>query len=47
MLVMVRKQEINDLNINDSAFEIQKQIGYLPELNPLYPEMSVYESLKI
>ena len=38
--------EINDLNINDSAFEIQKQIGYLPELNPLYPEMSVYEYLE-
>ena len=38
--------EINDLNINDSALEIQKQIGYLPELNPLYPEMSVYEYLE-
>ena len=39
--------EINDLNINDSALEIQKQIGYLPELNPLYPEMSVYEYLEL
>ena len=38
--------EINDLNINGSALEIQKQIGYLPELNPLYPEMSVYEYLE-
>ena len=38
--------EINDLNINDRALEIQKQIGYLPELNPLYPEMSVYEYLE-
>ena len=38
--------EINDLNINDSALEIQKQIGYLHELNPLYPEMSVYEYLE-
>ena len=38
--------EINDLNINDSALQIQKQIGYLPELNPLYPEMSVYEYLE-
>ena len=38
--------EINDLNFNDSALEIQKQIGYLPELNPLYPEMSVYEYLE-
>ena len=38
--------EINNLNINDSALEIQKQIGYLPELNPLYPEMTVYEYLE-
>ena len=38
--------EINDLNINDSALEIQKQIGYLPELNPLYREVSVYEYLE-
>ena len=38
--------EINDLKINDNALEIQKQIGYLPELNPLYPEMSVYEYLE-
>ena len=38
--------EINNLNINDNALEIQDQIGYLPELNPLYPEMSVYEYLE-
>ena len=37
------KIEVNDLNIIDDTHEIQKQIGYLPELNPLYPEMRVYE----
>ena len=38
--------EVNDLNISDHALEIQSQIGYLPELNPLYPEMTVYEYLE-
>ena len=33
-------------NIIDHSLEIQKQIGYLPELNPLYVEMKVYEYLK-
>ena len=37
------KIEGNDLNIIDDTHEIQKQIGYLPELNPLYTEMRVYE----
>ena len=37
---------VNDLNINDHTHEIQKQIGYLPELNPLYGEMRVYDLLK-
>lgn len=37
------KIEVNDLNIIDDTHEIQKQIGYLPELNPLYTEMRVYE----
>ena len=38
--------EFNDLNIIDDTHEIQKQIGYLPELNPLYMEMRVYEYLE-
>ena len=38
--------EVNDLNIIDHTHEIQKQIGYLPELNPLYSEMRVYEYLE-
>ena len=37
---------VNNLNINDHTHEIQKQIGYLPELNPLYGEMRVYDLLK-
>ncbi|MBN4081205.1 ATP-binding cassette domain-containing protein [Caldithrix abyssi] len=40
------KIEVNDLNIIDDTYEIQKQIGYLPELNPLYTEMRVYEYLE-
>ena len=36
----------NDYNIKDHSFEIQKDIGYLPELNPLYTEMKVYDYLK-
>jgi ABC-2 type transport system ATP-binding protein len=38
--------EVNNLNISTHALEIQAQIGYLPELNPLYPEMTVYEYLE-
>ena len=34
------------VNIIDDTHEIQKQIGYLPELNPLYMEMRVYEYLE-
>ena len=37
---------VNDLDIQDNTLEIQKQIGYLPELNPLYPEMRVYDLLE-
>jgi ABC-2 type transport system ATP-binding protein len=37
---------INGLNIIDDTHEIQKQIGYLPELNPLYAEMRVYDYLE-
>ena len=37
---------IQGKNILSDTHEIQKEIGYLPELNPLYPEMSVYEYLE-
>ena len=37
---------VDDKNIIDDCIEIQKEIGYLPELNPLYTEMKVHEYLK-
>ena len=38
--------KVNGMDIIDDIHEIQKQIGYLPELNPLYAEMRVYEYLE-
>jgi ABC-2 type transport system ATP-binding protein len=35
-----------DRNIQDDTSDIQKDIGYLPELNPLYSEMRVHDYLK-
>ena len=37
---------INDLNIETHSHEIKKIIGYLPESNPLYYDMFVYDLLK-
>jgi len=37
---------INNLNVLDDSLDIRKIIGYLPENNPLYPEMNVYDFLK-
>ena len=37
---------LNDMDIRHDSYEIQKQIGYLPELNPLYGEMRVYDILE-
>lgn len=37
---------INDLNIETHSHEIKKMIGYLPESNPLYYDMFVYDLLK-
>ena len=37
---------VNDMDILHDTHEIQKQIGYLPELNPLYGEMRVYDLLE-
>ena len=37
---------IGDKNIIDDCIDIQKKVGYLPELNPLYSEMKVHEYLK-
>lgn len=37
---------IDDLNILDNSLEIRQQVGYLPELNPLWGDMTVYDILK-
>ena len=37
---------VNEMEIQTHTLEIQKQIGYLPELNPLYAEMRVYDLLE-
>jgi ABC-2 type transport system ATP-binding protein len=37
---------VNDMDITESPVEIKKQIGYLPENNPLYHDMYVIEYLK-
>ena len=38
--------KVNGLDIVDNTAEIQEMIGYLPELNPLYTEMRVYDYLE-
>lgn len=38
--------EVNGLNIEEQSLEVRKQIGYLPEHNPLYLEMYVKEYLE-
>ncbi len=37
---------VNDMSISEHTHLIQKQIGYLPELNPIYGEMRVYDLLE-
>ena len=38
---------INDMEIGEFANEVRSLIGYLPELNPLYLEMTVYDQLVV
>jgi len=38
--------EIGEKDIKKHREEIQRQIGYLPELTPLYPDLNVYEHLE-
>jgi len=38
--------EIDGLNIFDHSIEVRRKIGYLPEMNPLYPEMNVLDYLE-
>ncbi len=37
---------VNDQNILDHSLDIRQQIGYLPESNPLYTDMIVYDLLE-
>jgi len=37
---------VNDINVNENLLEIKKNIGYLPEHNPLYLDMYVKEYLQ-
>lgn len=37
---------VNGLNIHEHSLEIRKLLGYLPEQNPLYLEMTVYDYLE-
>ena len=37
---------VNDQNILDHSLDIRKKIGYLPESNPLYTDMIVYDLLE-
>ena len=37
--------EIGNLDLRQNLKKVQKQMGYLPENNPLYPEMYVKEYL--
>ena len=37
---------VDNYNIIDHSIEVRKMIGYLPEQNPLYEEMIVYDYLK-
>jgi len=37
---------VNGINISSDPLEAKKQLGYLPEGNPLYPEMYVREYLR-
>lgn len=36
---------VNDISIFENTLELRRQIGYLPEHNPLYPEMYIKEFL--
>ncbi len=37
---------IKDMNISGNTLEVRKKLGYLPENNPLYPDMYVEEYLQ-
>ncbi len=38
--------KVDDIDVVDNSFDVRSKIGYLPEANPLYTEMRVYEYLQ-
>ena len=38
--------EVGDLNVFDHSLEIRRMIGYMPEDNPLYPDMNTLDYLQ-
>ncbi|CAN5429305.1 ATP-binding cassette domain-containing protein [soil metagenome] len=40
------KISVEDLDTAENSLEVRKRIGYLPEQNPLYPDMNVIEYLE-
>lgn len=38
--------KISDLDVVDDSLRLRRSIGYLPEANPLYDDLAVYESLQ-
>jgi len=37
---------VANFDIHDQSLDVRRRIGYLPETNPLYEELAVYESLE-
>jgi ABC-2 type transport system ATP-binding protein len=37
---------VANFNVADHSLDVRQRIGYLPETNPLYEELAVYESLE-
>src|ERR1019366_393540 len=40
------RARVANFDILDQSLEVRRRIGYLPETNPLYEELAVYESLE-
>lgn len=40
------KVKVNDIDVSENPLGVKKKIGYLPEHNPLYPEMYIAEYLE-
>jgi len=40
------KAEVAGFDVVEKSLEVRRQVGYLPETVPLYPDMTVYEYLK-